>query len=56
MVIVIPRVQPVLSQPDKEKYAKIKDKPETIYQFAHKYSNMSFEAVTWRPIRKAEQL
>ena len=46
----------MLSQHDKEKYATIKDKPETIYQFAHKYPKMTFESHVWRPIRKAEQL
>lgn len=56
MLIVLPRVQPMLSQHDKEKYATIKDKPETIYQFAHKYPKMTFESHVWRPIRKAEQL
>jgi len=31
MLIVMPRIQPLLSQADKEKYAIIKDKPETLY-------------------------
>ena len=56
MVIVLPRIQPVLSQEDNEKYSLIKDKPETLYQFANKYPNMKFNSATWRPIRKAEQI
>jgi len=31
MVIVLPRVEPVIAEPDKERYAVIRDRPETIY-------------------------
>lgn len=54
MVIVMPRVDPVIADQDKEKYAAIKDRPETIYLFAAKYPQMVFESKIWRPIKNAE--
>ena len=47
----MPRVEPNLGADDQEKYEKIRDKPETIYQFASKYPKMRFDAKTWRPIK-----
>ena len=37
MVVVLPKVQPLLSPLDIEKYRKVKDRPDILYKFAAKY-------------------
>jgi len=56
MVIVMPRVEPNLGPEDQERYNSIRDKPETIYQFASKYSKMRFDPKVWRPIKNTDQI
>ena len=56
MVIVMPRVEPVLGPQDQQTYNGIRDQPETIYKFASKFTTMGFEAKVWRPIKEQEQM
>ena len=50
MVIALPAIYPELFGDNQHKFDQVREKPETLYNYAAKYPKLKFMAEMWRPV------